>query len=91
MLGPVPEGERIRLEPPIRDHLATVATWRGDLEATRYLLILQFPPSPKQHEEWLEKTAASPGPHHMGDPRPKPWLSSRQGHWPETVQAEPAR
>ena len=59
MLGPVLAGERICLEPLIRDHLATVAKWRGDLEATRYLLILQFPPSPRQHEDWLEKVAAS--------------------------------
>ena len=59
MLGPVLEGKRICLEPLIRDHLATVAKWRGDLEATRYLLILQFPPSPRQHEDWLEKVAAS--------------------------------
>jgi len=59
MLGPVLEGDRARREPPARDHLPTVAKWRTDLAATRYLLILQFPPSPKQHEDWLEKVAAS--------------------------------
>jgi [ribosomal protein S5]-alanine N-acetyltransferase len=59
MLGPVLEGDRTRLEPVVREHLPTVAKWRTDLEATRYLLILQFPPSPKQHEDWLEKVAAS--------------------------------
>jgi RimJ/RimL family protein N-acetyltransferase len=59
MLGPVLEGDRTRLEPPVGEHLPTIARSRRDLEATRYLLILQFPPSPKQHEDWLEKVAAS--------------------------------
>src|SRR5437867_1373555 len=59
MLGPILEGDRVRLEPPAREHLPSIAKWRTDLEATRYLLIFQFPPAPKQHEEWLEKVAAS--------------------------------
>ena len=59
MLGPILEGDRVRLEPPAREHLPSIAKWRTDLEATRYLLIFQFPPAPKQHEEWLEKVAVS--------------------------------
>src|SRR5438067_885653 len=46
MLGPTLEGDRVRLEAPAREHLPSIAKWRTDLEATRYLLILQFPPSP---------------------------------------------
>jgi len=59
VLGPTLEGDRVRLEAPAREHLPSIAKWRTDLEATRYLLILQFPPSPKQHEDWLEKAAVS--------------------------------
>jgi len=59
MLGPIVEGDQVRLEPVTRDHLPLLAKWRSDLAATRFLLILQFPPSPKQHEEWLEKSSAS--------------------------------
>ena len=59
MLGPILEGDRVRLEPPAREHLPNIAKWRTDLEAPRYLLIFQFPPAPKQHEQWLEKVAAS--------------------------------
>jgi RimJ/RimL family protein N-acetyltransferase len=59
MLGPIVEGERVRLEPVTRDHLPLLAKWRSDLVATRFLLILQFPPSPTQHDEWLEKSSAS--------------------------------
>ena len=59
MLGPILESDRVSLEPPSREHLPNIARWRADLKATRYLLILQFPPSPKQHEDWLEKVAAS--------------------------------
>jgi hypothetical protein len=61
MLGPVLEGDRTRLEPVVREHLPTVAKWRTDLEATRYLLILQFPASRKQHEDWLEKVEMASG------------------------------
>jgi hypothetical protein len=38
MLGPVIEGERIRLEPPRAEHLATYGRWFEDMEVTRYLL-----------------------------------------------------
>ena len=37
MLGPVIEGERIRLEPPRAEHLAT-GRWFEDMRVTRYLL-----------------------------------------------------
>ncbi len=61
MLGPILEGDRVGLEPPAREHLPCIARRRTDLEVTRYLLMLQFPPSPKQHEDWLEKGRDQPG------------------------------
>jgi hypothetical protein len=53
MLGPTLDGDRVGLEIPAREYLPSIAKWRTDLEATRYLLILQFLPSPQQHEDWL--------------------------------------
>jgi len=57
MLGPVIEGERIRLEPPRAEHLATYGRWFEDMEVTRYLLY-RNPFTHKGEAEWLERTAA---------------------------------
>ncbi|HET7874296.1 MAG TPA: GNAT family protein [Methylomirabilota bacterium] len=56
MLGPVIEGERIRLEPPRAEHIPTYQRWFADMELTRYL-IYRFPFTVKQEEEWLEQVA----------------------------------
>lgn len=56
MLGPIVEGERIRLEPPRADYLPVFVSWLADRQVTRYLLV-RHPPSIKQEEEWLESTA----------------------------------
>lgn len=58
MLGPILEAARIRVEPPRADHLPRFVAWFSDPEVTRYLL-RRFPPSLRQEEEWLERTAAS--------------------------------
>jgi hypothetical protein len=42
VLGPVIEGERVRLEPPHAEHLPTYVRWFADMEVTRYLLF-RFP------------------------------------------------
>jgi diamine N-acetyltransferase len=57
MLGPVIEGERIRLEPPRAEHLATYGRWFEDMEVTRFLLY-RNPFTHKGEAEWLERTAA---------------------------------
>ena len=59
MLGPLLEHEAVRLEAPTREDLRALAKRQADFEATRYLLSRQFPSSPKQHEDWLEKVATS--------------------------------
>jgi RimJ/RimL family protein N-acetyltransferase len=56
VLGPIIEGERIRLEPPRPESLPTFARWFADTEVTRYLLYV-FPFTLKAEEEWLEQTA----------------------------------
>jgi RimJ/RimL family protein N-acetyltransferase len=56
MLGPVIEGERIRLEPPRAEFLPAYVRWFADMAVTRYLLH-RYPPTAKQEEEWLEATA----------------------------------
>jgi ribosomal-protein-alanine N-acetyltransferase len=56
MLGPVIEGERIRLEPPRTEYLPTYLRWLADMEVTRYLFH-RFPPTLRGEEEWLEQTA----------------------------------
>lgn len=38
MLGPVTEGQRVRLEPPGSGHLANAPRWFADLAATRDIL-----------------------------------------------------
>jgi ribosomal-protein-alanine N-acetyltransferase len=57
VLGPVIEGERIRLEPPRAEFLPTYLRWFSDMEVTRYLLY-RHPLSDKGEAEWLERTAA---------------------------------
>jgi RimJ/RimL family protein N-acetyltransferase len=59
VLGPILEGERVRLEPPRAEFLPTYVGWFADPLVTRYLLH-RFPPTPKQEEEWLEATARDP-------------------------------
>jgi RimJ/RimL family protein N-acetyltransferase len=59
MLGPVIEGERIRLEPPRAEFLPIYARWFADMEVTRYLLH-RFPFTRKAEEEWLEETGKDP-------------------------------
>jgi ribosomal-protein-alanine N-acetyltransferase len=56
MLGPVIEGERVRLEPPRAEYLAAFVRWFADMEITRYLLH-RTPLTAKQQEEWLEATS----------------------------------
>ena len=58
MLGPVLEGDRVRLEPPQAENLETFVRWFADPEVTRYLL-RRYPPSLRQEEQWLEAMAAS--------------------------------
>jgi hypothetical protein len=38
MLGPVIEGERIRLEPPRPEYLPAYIRWFADMEVTQYIL-----------------------------------------------------
>ena len=45
MLGPIIEGERIRLEPPRAEFLPTYIRWFTDMTVTRYLLH-RNPPTP---------------------------------------------
>jgi RimJ/RimL family protein N-acetyltransferase len=59
VLGPVIEGERIRLEPPRAEFLPAYLRWFSDMEVTRYLLS-RFPFTVKQEESWLEETARDP-------------------------------
>jgi RimJ/RimL family protein N-acetyltransferase len=56
MLGPILEGERIRLEPLRPEYIPTYQRWFADTAITRYL-IYRFPFTVKAEEEWLEKTA----------------------------------
>ena len=56
MLGPIIEGERIRLEPPRPEHLPAFGRWFADQEVTRYLLY-RFSFTQKAEEAWLEETA----------------------------------
>ncbi len=56
MLGPVIEGERVRLEPPRAEFLPAYSRWFADMEVTRYLLF-RYPLSEKGEAEWLEQVA----------------------------------
>lgn len=58
MLGPVLDGERVRLAPPRPENLEAFVRWFADPEVTRYLS-RRYPPSLKQEEEWLERMAGS--------------------------------
>jgi ribosomal-protein-alanine N-acetyltransferase len=58
MLGPVLEGERVRLAPPRPENLETFVRWFAEPAVTRYLS-RRYPPSLKQEEEWLERMAGS--------------------------------
>jgi RimJ/RimL family protein N-acetyltransferase len=46
------------LEAPRTEYLETYRSWLANPEVTRYLLV-RFPPSQKQEEEWYERQAAS--------------------------------
>jgi [ribosomal protein S5]-alanine N-acetyltransferase len=56
MLGPVIEGEKIRLEPSGPEYLPEFIRWFADLRVTRYLL-MRCPMTLKQEEEWFENMA----------------------------------
>jgi ribosomal-protein-alanine N-acetyltransferase len=56
MLGPIVQGERIRLEPPRPEFLPTYVRWFADTDVTRYLLH-RFPFTEKQEQEWLDATS----------------------------------
>jgi RimJ/RimL family protein N-acetyltransferase len=58
VFGPILRGESISLEPPQPEYLDTYRGWLADLDVTRYLLV-RFPPSEKQEEEWYERQASS--------------------------------
>jgi RimJ/RimL family protein N-acetyltransferase len=59
MLGPILEGERVRLEPPRPEYLPAYQRWFADMEVTRYLLY-RFPFTVKAEEEWLEQVGKDP-------------------------------
>jgi RimJ/RimL family protein N-acetyltransferase len=59
MLGPILEGERVRLEPPRPEFLPAYQRWFADMEVTRYLLY-RFPFTTKAEEEWLEQLGRDP-------------------------------
>jgi RimJ/RimL family protein N-acetyltransferase len=48
----------MNLEPPRPEYLDTYRSWLADLELTRYLLV-RFPPSERQEEEWYQRQASS--------------------------------
>ncbi len=58
MLGPVIVGERVRLEPARPENAPTYIRWFADRAVTRYLVV-RYPSSLKQQEEWIEQMAAS--------------------------------
>ena len=59
MLGPIVEGEHVRLEPPRPEYFPAYARWFADMEVTRYLLY-RFPFTMKAEEEWLEHVGKDP-------------------------------
>src|SRR5258706_1322624 len=59
MLGPILEGERVRLEPPRPEYFSAYQRWFADMEVTRYLLY-RFPFTTKWEEEWLERVGNDP-------------------------------
>ena len=56
MLGPVLEGEKIRLEPARAEHLPEFIRWFSDMRVTRYLLT-RFPMTLEQEPEWFANVA----------------------------------
>jgi [ribosomal protein S5]-alanine N-acetyltransferase len=56
VLGPILEGERIRLEPPRPEVLPTYLRWFEDTEITRYLMH-RLPFTDKQGQDWLEASS----------------------------------
>jgi len=59
MLGPIIEGEHVRLEPPRVEFFPSYERWFADMEVTRYLLY-RFPFTPKAEAEWLENVGKDP-------------------------------
>ena len=59
MLGPVIEGDRVRLEPPRLEQAPAFQRWLADMEVTRYLLH-RHPLTLRQEESFLEEAAADP-------------------------------
>ena len=57
MLGPILEGERVRLEPPRPEFFPAYHRWFADMEVTRYLLY-RHPLTDKGQAEWLEQTSS---------------------------------
>ena len=58
MLGPILEGERLRLIPPTETMLETYIRWLADREVTRYLG-RTTPPSLTEEREWFERVTRS--------------------------------
>lgn len=58
MLGPVIEGERIRLIPPTVEMLDNYTAWLSDTEVTRWFGAIH-PPAPQQEREWFDGVARS--------------------------------
>ena len=59
MLGPILEGERVRLVPPRVEYFPAYERWFADMAVTRYLLF-RFPFTPKAEGEWLEWADTAP-------------------------------
>lgn len=57
MLGPILRGEKISLEPAQLEDLPIFIRWFADPDITRTLLV-RFPPSLKQEEEWYDRVAS---------------------------------
>ncbi len=84
VLGPIIEGERVRLGPADESMLPTFCRWFTDTEVTRYLT-LRFPPSPKMEAEWFDRIARSPDDIHwviFVEDRPIGTLGIHRIDWP---------
>jgi len=58
MLGPILQGERVRMIPPTPEMLPTFIRWLSDTDVNRYLG-LGTPPSLAEEQEWYDRTARS--------------------------------
>jgi RimJ/RimL family protein N-acetyltransferase len=58
MLGPTLSGSLVTLAPLSPEHLQNYLLWFADTEVTRFLK-RNAPPTRKEEEEWLERTARS--------------------------------